>query len=410
MVLSAILKRSFQHVKAKGLSPGEPRESWDLGEVIDGSGACRRPQAVAVQPRSLVQEVDTVGDGRELERVKMLRVIPCDCRRVACRRCNERIRSDRRAWLKHETSSWTRRIMLTLTVDLAGTLTGRPWKSAQEVYDHVCERRLVSELMRQAMPGARWIGVLEFQQNGAPHWHLVVDGWVPLARVRALWCDRWKICGGRGVDVQDEKSKGGFGAYLAKYIAKASEAPSWVKDRERVRFVSASRSVQSFSEFNRGDQAVQDVGRGTPRAKWIPQSMGQAMSKCGCTSVVFDDKRYVCKLRCGVRPLLKASIAAGMVSGRHLRWQVCGWHPPEFPGDKWSPAYVRPDGFRAVYIESAWLRNCAQWLVLAPRTRQARSNPVCGGENGPSVARRSHPHTGFDRAFVHDARVVSGVT
>jgi len=405
-VLAAIVRRSFRHVKCRGLCPGQPRESWDLGEVID-AGSSRGGAAGRPVPRSLVQEVDTVGDGRELEQVKMLRVQPCDCRRVACRRCNERVRSERRAWLKHETSSWPRRIMLTLTVDLAGTVTGRPWRSPQEVYDHVCERRLVSELMRQSMPNARWIGVLEFQGNGAPHWHLVVDEWVALAHVRMLWRDRWKI--GARIDVQDEKSEGGFGAYLSKYISKAQEAPSWVKERERVRFVSASRSVQSFSEFSRGHEVVGEPVRGTPRAKWSPQTMGQAMSKCGSTSVVFDGKGYVCTLRCGVRPVLRASLAAGMVTGRHLRWRACGWHRPGPECEKWSPSYVCPDGVRAVFIEARWLKLCASWLVSCSRARQARSNPVCGDENGPSVARRSHPHTGFERAFVHDSRVVSGV-
>jgi len=138
--------------------------------------------------------------------------------------------------------------MLTLSVDRAGTCTGRGFESSEDAFVFVTMGRYVGRLM-QALGVKRWLCVLEFQKAGWPHWHVLVDRFVPVKRVVGLWCGRWGICGSPGIDVDRERKPGALGRYLAQYLSDIDAVPAWVVDRGGVRFVSCSRSVQCLALF-----------------------------------------------------------------------------------------------------------------------------------------------------------------
>lgn len=158
--------------------------------------------------------------------------------------------------------------LLTFTVDPSR------FDSGQSAYRFVRDGFFIPRMMR-FLNIRNWFCVLEFQQNGFPHWHLLVDlsgqssAWVRksggvldvqnapceghfevrnflnLARIHRLW-RKWGI--GEQIDLQTKKVRvSAIHAinYIIKYLLKNPDYgyPEWVLQAHNIRLVSASRSL-----------------------------------------------------------------------------------------------------------------------------------------------------------------------
>lgn len=75
--------------------------------------------------------------------------------------------------------------------------------------------------------GVRWAWVQEFQERGAPHFHVLVSGWLDRKGVARKW---FEIVGSgdrkhlfAGTRVEGVRSLGGVSRYLGKYLAKEKQ-------------------------------------------------------------------------------------------------------------------------------------------------------------------------------------------
>jgi hypothetical protein len=88
-------------------------------------------------------------------------------------------------------ATFTNILMFTLTID--PQLFGSP----REAYQYLRENRCISEIMRlirdSRHPGirihsTRYVYVLEFQENGYPHYHVLLDAsWIPVDELLRIW-------------------------------------------------------------------------------------------------------------------------------------------------------------------------------------------------------------------------------
>jgi hypothetical protein len=203
---------------------------------------------------------------------------------------------------------------LTLTVDLAGTLTDRwgerlaGFASSEAAYETVTGQRYVARLMHQV--GVRtWAAVLEFQGRGVPHWHVLYErseageyGWVDYKRLWHLWRDVWHIGLLDDTGVRFQSSEHAVN-YITKYLVKYPDVgyPSWVWERQvtghkgAIRFVSTSRALgpvfervigEEVEEAEEGDglDEVEDEGS----AGSDPRRYADIVAACGCESQVFE--------------------------------------------------------------------------------------------------------------------------
>lgn len=114
----------------------------------------------------------------------------------------------------------------------------------------ITDGKFIARLMKH-LGVKRWVWVLEFQQSGWPHWHLLIDkpgGFLNLKKAWHWWGwnrTRWKL---GGVDLGKQQTKDGRHAifYITKYLVKPAthRYPDWVLDlKRRVRWVQASRAI-----------------------------------------------------------------------------------------------------------------------------------------------------------------------
>jgi hypothetical protein len=136
-------------------------------------------------------------------------------------------------------------MMLTLSIDQE--LFGSP----QEAYEHVGKKRKVSELVRKlhrdgVLISKRFTVTLEFQKNGWPHWHLLVESrFVPKHELQ----DAWGL-GHVWFSKRDFDDASHAVNYATKYITKTAKDqdefwfPDWVLDYPgNVRRFSTSRGL-----------------------------------------------------------------------------------------------------------------------------------------------------------------------
>jgi hypothetical protein len=99
---------------------------------------------------------------------------------------------------------------VTLTLDPA-SIRGNPVK-----YLSGCFADLRVYLRRQHGVAPKYIRVLEFQKNGNPHLHILVDRFIPQSWLKAAWT---AVGGGRFVDVRFVDIHR-VSRYLSKYLTK----------------------------------------------------------------------------------------------------------------------------------------------------------------------------------------------
>lgn len=186
----------------------------------------------------------------------------CGCRSRFCEDCAVPLGLNLRRRLLKVLMTFSSVQMWTLTVD------PKLFSSPYECYEYVRSRRCVAELVRElrkrgVLSSGRYFVVCEFQRNGMPHWHLILDSrHVPFDLVCEVWNRyRPKDAGPR------EGNRPGFGGvrfskvdfesvehavnYVVKYIIKTPVDgwPAWVLEYEgQLRRYSASRGFWGDSD------------------------------------------------------------------------------------------------------------------------------------------------------------------
>lgn len=231
-----------------------------------------------------------------------------------CRTCPEcgwmygwRVRQN----LLAQKGKFRRPMLLTLTVDRNGTVTGKGFASPQEAHRHVTDGKFISTLMRR-LGVKRWVWVLEFQMtrgDGWPHWHLLIDvadlprQRLDLHRAWALWRDTWRI---GGIDLEHKRNRNGSRVhgiehairYITKYLTKAPQHgyPEWVLNSMRMRFVDKSTAIDPLvsrpkaraahgDEEERAAHKEVDDRVAKPRAPARPYM--ERMAECGESCTLF---------------------------------------------------------------------------------------------------------------------------
>jgi hypothetical protein len=120
------------------------------------------------------------------------------------------------------------------------TLTTRD--NLEDYREALCMVQTFVRLVREKIPGWKYVTVPERQERGAWHWHLGVAGWQKLDILREAWAE---VCGGIKAGNVDVKAPGGKGSryqwrssrlagYLLKYITKEiTDRPNDMKGRHR---------------------------------------------------------------------------------------------------------------------------------------------------------------------------------
>lgn len=342
-----------------------PLARSDQSEVREGHAAAAGQVPARLQGRAdggggaapiLESEADKVPaghEGRSDEQpsppevvVDELVVVPCRCGSRLCEQCGSILGRTVRKRLHEKAGLFPAPRMITLTVDLKGTLTGRPFASAEEAFRYVTDGKLIPKLMAK-LGRKYWVRVLEFQANGAPHWHIVMDcsdlvgSEFSYDLVTKWWLRVWKV----GLWRASGKSEG-FASpshamnYVSKYLIKQPECgyPAWAWEmlRKELRFVGASKAVGSLvrssgsgdsqaeleeamlaDEVEQGDQADQGDQAVTNR---------QRVQSCGAAVKVL---RHVVRADGSERwhwvggllerlELVVVAAAAGLVRGVHF--------------------------------------------------------------------------------------------
>lgn len=182
-------------------------------------------------------------------------VVGCSCRSRFCKRCG----ISRGLDLRHRVVNWSVAMdwrnpqMWTFSID------PELFDSPEAAYLHVRESRVFSLLMRELrrqghVDSPEYFVVLEFQKNGWPHWHLLLDGaFVPWSRVVQLWnrhVPEGRVASRCGLGSVFYTKKGKFKSaenavnYVTKYVIKNPQEgwPDWLLDsRHNVPRYSASR-------------------------------------------------------------------------------------------------------------------------------------------------------------------------
>jgi len=234
----------------------------DALSVVSVAGAGASGAAAARPSPYLEDSSNTVTD--TFERLsETLKVKACGCRSRFCPRCCMTLGYKLRDRLVEILRTFNTIYMITLTVD--------PWLFVQEnspcpelgyfyVRDKRCVARFVKTLLGWGfLQSDRYFYVVEWQKNGFPHYHLVVDAkFVPFEAICKAWNafrPPWAgpVAGDRpGMgSVQFTKSKCnrtrdalGCAKYIIKYLTKHPERgyPDWVMDADyRIRRFSSSR-------------------------------------------------------------------------------------------------------------------------------------------------------------------------
>lgn len=175
----------------------------------------------------------------------------CGCR--LCAECGSILGRKLRRRLHDKVGLFKAPRMMTLSVDLKGTITGKGFSSPEEAHGYVTGGRYIPKLMAR-LGITVWVWVLEFQKNGNPHWHVVFDASelegqeYDYDTVWRWWRDNWAIGGWKASGNRHEfKSPEHALNYITKYVVKEPDAgyPPWVWEagKRSVRFVGASKAV-----------------------------------------------------------------------------------------------------------------------------------------------------------------------
>ncbi|MBT7990741.1 MAG: hypothetical protein HN769_12805 [Anaerolineae bacterium] len=203
-------------------------------------------------PRSRLDKKDNNSIREEWEPEKVF-VVAASCQCGLCPKCGPRIGGEVREVLLGKKGEFRRAALLTLTVDLAGTTTGKGFESPHAAFKAVNKGQYIATLLK-LMGLPKWVRVVEFQKNGNPHWHVLLD--LPfkynIQKARTLawkkWRDDWGIGGvdlGTGKKGRDQFNDPEHAInYITKYLTKPEdELPVWVMEMGTLRKVQGSKAI-----------------------------------------------------------------------------------------------------------------------------------------------------------------------
>jgi hypothetical protein len=157
-----------------------------------------------------------------------------NCKCWKCSYCGPRKAKRYKRAIRATAEAHQLRRFLTLTLDPA-KIQGEPVRYLNGLF-----AKLRVYLKRKYGVSPQYIRVLEFQQNGTPHFHILVDRYIPYAWIRAAWV---AIGGGSMVDIRYIDVHR-VSRYLSKYLTKEllMSAP------QRSRRVTTSRGIHLFEK------------------------------------------------------------------------------------------------------------------------------------------------------------------
>ena len=229
-------------------------------------------------------------------------IVSCRCGVRTCpvAGCGRGWENDQRHHVRAATGLFDRPRMLSLTVN-----PGRfPFSSPEEAHERVTAKKCIPTLMK-SLGIAVWVWILEFQENGWPHWHVLVD--LPAddrtdvevgVEATRLWKDRFRIGGIDGVRlspvVQGESSYDAvhrISGYMTKPPKEAF--PDWVLQTHGTRFIGGSKA---FSAYAKGSAPARMARKSKPDCQSVKPSkktyaqrrtLAERMAGCGKTCRVF---------------------------------------------------------------------------------------------------------------------------
>jgi hypothetical protein len=124
--------------------------------------------------------------------------------------------------------------LLTLTLDPA-KIEGKPVPYLNRTF-----AKLRVYLKRQYGVAPQYIRVLEFQKNGNPHFHILIDRYIAIEWIQAAWV---AVGGGRMVDIRHVDIHR-VSRYLSKYLTKEMLMSAPLRSRR----VTTSRGIHLFTK------------------------------------------------------------------------------------------------------------------------------------------------------------------
>lgn len=186
----------------------------------------------------------------------------CRCKSRFCRQCGPMLGDLLRKRVLPVMEGFRRVQMWTFTID------PKLFQSPEEAYRYIRKTRALSRTINKMkqqgyLHSGRWFCVLEFQENGSPHWHVLLDAsHIPFWEVCKMWNSfRPPWAGPVEPPLPGEKARPGLGSvvftadrgvlsyeqsvnYVCKYLTKQSRKgfPDWVLDyKGRMRLFETSR-------------------------------------------------------------------------------------------------------------------------------------------------------------------------
>jgi hypothetical protein len=240
----------------EGAPSGEASAAAAVGRSLEENHECCAPDH---QPAE--------GGERTLHHLNQYEVVAKGCRNRYCPQCCETLGVKLRERVREKVATWKACLLVTLTID--PTLFPTPADAMERVRTRRAFSRLVRALLKSGhLKSGRYFAAIEFQKNGMPHWHLLLESdFVPIERVQELWDRNRPDTAG---PVQPGRPGFGFvwmskdkfdstehaAHYVTKYVLKYPKAgyPDWVLDFVgRIPKYSTSRGLlgtpQEESEF-----------------------------------------------------------------------------------------------------------------------------------------------------------------
>lgn len=184
---------------------------------------------------------------------KPYKIVRCACRCRFCADCAVGIGLSIREKLKPVVASWKGIVMLSLTVN------PKQFESPEKAYRFVSDGRLISRLVRElcrrdALASGKFFSVVEFQKNGYPHWHVLLESeFIPHELIAEVWnrwgpshCEDGPDLGFVWISQYRFKNPDHAAAYATKYLIKTPQDgwPDWVLDyRGQIHRCSRSRNL-----------------------------------------------------------------------------------------------------------------------------------------------------------------------
>lgn len=334
-------------------------------------------------PSASALSLESLGDCSDSSTVEeQWEVRACSCRNWFCPDCAERMGYSLRRKLAEALKDWDSILMITLTVDQM--LFSGPCEAYEWVRSHFGIGRLVRDMKRLGLVGSgRYFSVIEFQENGWPHWHILIESrFILHSEIERLW-GRLRPPGiarepGRPLfgicrfSARSFKSPEHAANYSTKYLVKEPKHgwPNWVLDFEgRVARYSRSRNFWP-SDTRRSSSKPDVVG--------VAHSVGCFCQVCreGINSETGKPRRQLRTIRertarCGQGSILMRYRRKLLPDGGYERSRECvGFSPRSvrFLADRF---HVDGDGFdgRKFTIERRWLRVVAEEFFPSPYSR-----------------------------------------